>query len=185
MKPENVSPCGRLARVFPTLLIIFAFCLFFAPGAQAAPDPAACSANQGSRQLDFWLGNWTVSRADGQPTGASNVSLSLDKCLIVEHWEGEMGHKGETIFAYSPDDKSWHGMFADNEGRVHVFEGQVQEGRAEFEGPSRGPNGQAVLNRVRLIRESSDKLEQTWEKSTDGGKSWTTIFQGEYSRKQS
>lgn len=95
-----------------------------------------------------------------------------------------MDHKGETIFAYSFDDQSWHGIFADNEGRVHVFEGKVQDGKAEFEGPSRGPNGGVVLNRVRLIRESQDKLEQTWEKSNDEGRSWTTVYQGEYSRSQ-
>lgn len=185
MQAKKGSYCGHWAVALPALLILFAFCAFDAPSAQAAPDRAACSANQASRQLDFWLGNWTVSRADGQPTGTSNVSLSLDKCMIVERWEGKMDHKGETIFAYSFDDQSWHGIFADNEGRFHVFEGKVQDGKAEFEGPSRGPNGEAVLNRVRLIRESQDKLQQTWEKSTDGGMSWTTIFQGEYSRKQS
>lgn len=184
MRSINGNHSGRCAVALPAVLSLFSWCLFVAPGAQAAPEPATCSANQGSRQLDFWLGNWTVSRADGQPTGTSNVSLSLDKCMVVERWEGKMDHKGETIFAYSFDDQSWHGIFADNEGRVHVFEGKVQDGKAEFEGPSRGPNGGVVLNRVRLIRESQDKLEQTWEKSNDEGKSWTTVYQGEYSRSQ-
>lgn len=184
MQSKNGSRCGLWAIALSALLVLFAFCTFAAPGAHAAPDPAACSSNQGSRQLDFWLGNWTVSRADGQPTGSSNVSLFLDKCMILERWEGKMDHKGETIFAYSFEDQSWHGMFADNEGRVHVFEGKVKDGKAEFEGPSRGPNGEPILNRVRLIRESPDKLEQTWEKSADGGKTWTAVYQGEYSRRR-
>jgi hypothetical protein len=43
------------------------------------------------------------------------------------------------MFAYSPEGKSWYRMFADNEGRVHVFlDGKVSHDCAEFHGPSRG-----------------------------------------------
>lgn len=87
------------------------------------------------------------------------------------------------MFAYSPDDKSWYGMFADNQGHAHVFtDGKVASGSAEFHGPSRAPDGRAVLNRVRVVRLSAEKVEQTWEKSTDNGLSWTTVFRGEYAR---
>ena len=51
----------------------------------------------------------------------SNVNLSLDKCLFVERWDSGKGHITEKVFAYSPDDKTWYGMFADNEGRAHIF----------------------------------------------------------------
>lgn len=165
------------------LLALFSACLFVTPAIMAAPDPAACSTTAESRQLDFWLGDWTVSRADGQVTGSSNVSLSLDKCLVVERWEGKMGHKGENLLAYSFDDKNWHGMFADNEGRVHIFEGSVSDGNAVFRGPSSDENGEAILNRLRIVRQAPNTIVQTWEKSNDGGKSWTKVFQGEYVRK--
>jgi hypothetical protein len=89
------------------------------------------------------------------------------------------------MFAYSSDDKSWRGMFADNQGRVHVFEGRVARGSAEFVGPSRGPNGEAVLNRIEVVRVTADKIEQSWEKSTDNGVTWTMEFQGDYARKKS
>jgi putative sterol carrier protein len=49
------------------------------------------------------------------------VTLSLDKCLAVENWDGGGGHRGQNVFGYSADDKNWYGMFADNQGRVHVF----------------------------------------------------------------
>ncbi|HWO28104.1 MAG TPA: hypothetical protein VNO32_04830, partial [Candidatus Acidoferrum sp.] len=111
--------------------------------------------------------------------------LELDKCVIVESWDGGKGHSGENMFAYSSDDKSWHGMFADNQGRVHVFEGKVSPGSAEFFGPSRGPGGKAVLNRIKIVRASADKVEQSWEKSTDNGSTWKTEFRGEYTRKKS
>jgi hypothetical protein len=114
---------------------------------------------------------------------ASKVFLELDQCLLVESWDGGKGHTGKNMFAYSSDDKSWHGMFADNEGRVHIFEGKVTPGSAEFLGPGTGPTGQAVLNRIRVVRVSPNKVEQTWEKSSDKGATWTMEFRGEYSRK--
>ena len=155
--------------------------------AAALPAHAAtttCSTNSEIRQLDYWLGTWTVSAPGSADTSTARVSLSLDHCLFTENWDNGKGHAGQDMFAYSPDDNSWHGMFADNEGRVHLFDrGKVAAGTAEFEGPSRGPQGEAVLNRVKLVRVSPNKLQQTWEKSTDNGATWNTIFRGEYSRK--
>jgi hypothetical protein len=61
----------------------------------------------------------------------------------------------------------------------------VTSGVAEFQGPSVGPNGETVLNRIKVIRETPDKVEQLWEQSTDNGATWKTVFQGEYSRRKS
>lgn len=141
------------------------------------------SSNAESRQFDFWLGDWTVASPGGSGDSTSKVYLALNQCLLVESWDDGKGHKGENMFAYSSDDKSWHGMFADNQGRVHVFAGKVTPGSAEFYGPSRGPKGEAVLNRIRVVRIAGDKVEQSWEKSADNGANWTHVFQGEYSRK--
>jgi hypothetical protein len=149
----------------------------------AAVDSRACSANPDSRQLDFWLGGWTVTYPGASVPSSSKVYLELDKCLVVESWEGGKSHNGKNMFAYSPDDKSWHGMFADNEGRVHIFEGKVAAGSAEFLGSSTGPSGQAVLNRIKIVRVTPNTVEQTWEKSSDKGATWNMEFRGEYSRK--
>jgi hypothetical protein len=133
--------------------------------------------------MDFWLGDWTVTFPGASVPSASKVYLELDKCLLVESWDGGKGHTGKNMFGYSSDDKSWHGMFADNQGRVHIFEGKVAPGSAEFLGPSTGSNGQAVLNRIKVARVSPNEIEQTWEKSSDKGATWTMEFRGEYSRK--
>lgn len=152
----------------------------------AANDPAPCGSNSETRQLDYWVGSWKVGAEGSSGNAHSTVSLSLDKCLVIETWDGGRGHRGENVFGYSADDKSWYGMFADNEGRVHVFtSGKVSSGSAEFKGTSRGPNGESVLNRVKIARMSPSKVEQTWEKSTDNGTTWNVVFRGEYSRTNS
>lgn len=166
---------GRL-----TFFVAVGMCL--AINAYGATDAGPCSTTPETRQLDFWLGNWSMANAAGD-TNISKVTLSLDKCVFVEHWENGKGHVTEKMLAYSPEDKNWYGMFADNEGRVHIFlDGKVAGGTAEFHGPSRGSNGEAVLNKLRVVRLSPNKIEETWEKSTDNGVNWTTAYRVEYSR---
>jgi len=152
------------------------------PRVAYAGDAKPCAGGE-HRQFDYWLGSWSVSYG-GPPTGTSKVELALDRCMIVESWDGARNHSGKTMFGYSPDDHSWYGMFADNEGRVHIFsQGKVSAGAAEFRGTSHGPNGETVLNRVKIVRVSADKVEQTWEKSSDSGATWNLAYRGEYTRK--
>jgi len=157
--------------------------LAFPTNSFAATDADSCALNSANRQLDYWLGNWRISAEGSSGNAHSTVSLSLDKCLVVENWDGGRGHYGQNVFGYSADDKNWYGMFADNEGRVHIFtSGKVASGTAEFEGTSHGPNGESILNRVKVIRLNPNKVEQTWEKSSDNGDTWNVVFRGEYSR---
>jgi hypothetical protein len=174
--PRSIGP---LAAVFAGVW------LGSLPQAFAAASAGSCVKNPENRALDFWLGQWTIAAPGGSSSATSNVALELDQCLVVESWDGGRGHTGENLFAYSADDKSWHGMFADNEGRVHIFlDGKASPGLARFTGSSRGPNGESMLNRVTIRRIGANHIEQGWEKSSDGGKTWNTAFRGEYTRKQ-
>jgi hypothetical protein len=173
-------------RVSKSIVFGILALLSFTIGSFAVTDTAACAANSQNRQLDYWLGDWKIGAEGSSGNAHSTVSLSLDKCLVIEQWDGGRGHRGQSVFGYSADDKSWYGMFADNEGRVHVFtSGKVSSGSAEFEGTSRGPKGESVLNRVKVVRLSPDKVEQIWEKSGDQGTTWNVVFRGEYSRVKS
>jgi hypothetical protein len=149
-----------------------------------AGQAAGPCASAEHRRLDFWLGNWAISAPGGTGSSTSAVTLSLDKCVVVESWSDGKEHKGENLFGYSADDRKWHGFFADNRGRVHVFiDGKVTAGVAEFRGPSAAENGQIIVNRVRIILNHPNKVEQVWEKSTDNGRTWMTAFRGEYTRR--
>jgi hypothetical protein len=177
-KQSRIFTGGVRKSIFLGILTVLALAVN-----SLAADAASCATNSENRQLDYWLGKWKIG-ADGSSGNArSTVSLSLDKCLLIENWDGGRGHRGQNVFGYSADDRSWYGMFADNEGRVHVFtSGKVSSGAAEFEGTSRGLNGDSVLNRVKVVRLGPDKVEQVWEKSGDKGTTWNVVFRGEYSR---
>jgi len=169
-----------------TLLLPILAALTVSAHVAAAANAPPCTANPANRALDYWLGSWTIGATGSSGSAHSTVSLSLDKCLVVENWDGGRGHQGRNIFGYSADDSSWYGLFADNEGRVHVFtSGTVSAGSAEFEGRSRGPHGESVLNRVKVTRLGQNKVEQSWEKSTDNGATWHVTFRGAYMRSRS
>lgn len=175
---------GSCFRILMSLVAIAGCLCFAAPSAFSATEPGPCAAGSVTRQFDYWLGDWVISTNEKPGTATSKVYLSLDKCAIIESWNDGKGHAGENIFAYSFDDRSWRGMFVDNRGHAHVFvDGKVADGAAEFDGPSRGPNGEAVLNRIKIVRASANEVKQTWEKSTDNGSTWTTAFSGTYSHK--
>jgi hypothetical protein len=185
MMKQNLAV--RKWKPLTTLLSLAAAgaCIGLTLPALSATTAEPCSTNPASRQLDYWLGDWNIAGPGSTANATSRVYLALDKCIVVESWDGGRGHRGENVFGYSPDDKAWHGMFADNQGRVHVFvDGKVTPGAAEFSGPSRGANGETILNRVRIVRISHDKVEQVWEKSSDNGATWTAEFRGEYSRRR-
>jgi hypothetical protein len=184
MKKETAVRRLRWPRKVLALVVVGGLFSLTTTPLLAAIDAAPCSANSASRQLDFWIGDWTVTYSGMPGSALSTVALTLDNCLITESWDGGKGHRGKNMFAYSSDDKRWQGMFADNQGRVHVFEGKISQGSAEFTGPSSGPNLQTVLNRIKVVRVTANKVEQSWEKSTDNGVTWRMEFHGDYSRKQ-
>jgi len=175
------------AKLLPHTFLILAAAASVGVAAQpasGAPEPTSCATNPEARQLDFWVGDWSIASPGAGPSATSKVYLDLDKCLVVESWDGGKDHRGMNMFAYASGEKSWRGMFVDNEGRAHIFaDGKVAAGSAEFVGPSRGPNGEAVLNRIRVVRLAGGKVEQTWDKSFDNGATWTSQFRLEYSRK--
>lgn len=158
-------------------------CLALAPHATGASAASSCTHAE-SHQLDFWLGSWAIGGPGAAGNASSNVSLALDQCMVIERWDGGRGHRGENTFAYSADDKHWHGMFVDNEGRVHTFQnGKASPDGLTFSGPSIAPDGTQMLNRVRIIRVGLNRVDQVWEKSADNGNTWSTAFRGEYFRK--
>jgi len=165
------------------LVIAVMLAAWFTPTRTLAAD-TSCAANPKSRALDFWLGDWSIAAPGGGPDASSSVTPDLDHCLVVERWKGG-DETGVNFFGYSPDDKSWHGLFANNQGHIHVFfDGTVASDIAEFTGPNKGSDGRTILNRITIRRIDANHAEQMWEKSPDGGKTWTTLFRLQYTRKQ-
>src|SRR5262249_24017143 len=60
-----------------SVLFLAAIAICSASLSFAAEGQGSCSANSEVRQLDYWLGNWTMKSAGGSSTNGK-VTLSLD-----------------------------------------------------------------------------------------------------------
>jgi len=73
------------------------------------PCPAA-----GSRQFDFWVGQWNVSVPPGSQIATSIISSDLDGCAIMEDYRQNGGFQGRSMSVYDQATGRWYQTFVDN-----------------------------------------------------------------------
>lgn len=149
----------------------------------SAPAPPKACAGPEFRQFDFWLGDWNVADPKGNPAGANLITLEHDGCVLHEHWTGAKGGTGSSFNIYDATNKRWHQTWVDNDGTLLELEGGIVDGKMVLDGPGKGPKGEAVTNRIAWEKLADGRVRQTWTVSGDGGKTWTTAFDGYYSKK--
>jgi hypothetical protein len=163
-----------------------------AAAAQTAPDtstatpPAAkrpCTAPE-FHQFDFWIGTWEVRTPDGKVAGTNRIEPILDGCVLQESWRGARGLQGTSLNTYVPSTKRWHQTWMDQQGTLLLLDGEFQGGSMVLRGesPSSQKPGVVTQQRITWTPASDGTVRQLWEASEDAGKSWTTVFDGRYSR---
>ena len=156
--------------------------LALAPSQTVGNGPAPCTAPP-YRQFDFWIGEWKVRTADGKAAGSSRITSILGGCVIFEEWTGAGGPSiGKSFNIFDASRKRWHQSWVDNGGTLAQFDGGLTDGAMILEGPAVGPNGVALRSRMTFTPLPDGRIRQQWENSSDGGTSWTSAFDGYYSR---
>ena len=149
----------------------------------AAPRPDCKAAEY--RQFDFWLGDWNVTTGPNQ-AGTNLITLTLDGCVLHEHWAGAKGGRGESFNYYDRDDRQWHQLWVDNSGGTIELAGTLHDGTMVLVGSGKDQSGNPVLNRIAWIDNPKDgSVRQLWEQSSDNGKTWQPAFDGLYRKKSS
>lgn len=144
---------------------------------RAAREP--CVARAESHQFDFWVGEWNVVNAAGQPAGHSVVQKILGQCVILENWTDGQGGEGKSLNAYNAQLKMWQQFWTDQFGTVTEYR------ESEWVGPSLRLTAHVGYTQVRMTFTpvDSNTVRQFGERSTDGGKTWTPSFDLYYHRK--
>jgi hypothetical protein len=156
-----------------------------APSAAAAaqsPPPKPCATRQ-DRQFDFWLGKWNVTdNATGKPDGTNDVTSELKGCVLQEHWigAGPNGPRGTSFNHYDPARKLWHQTWVDDGGGILYLDGGLKNGSMVLSGARIGRAGKRVIDRITFTPRPDGSVRQWWQVSRDGGKTWTTSFDGIY-----
>ncbi len=143
-------------------------------GAFAAP--ASCTAPE-YHQLDFWLGDWDTFNPDGSgPSQARNrVTSLLGGCVILENYQQNNGHMGESFNIYDATRKVWHQTWVTNRGELWVLEGTFKDGVLTMTATTLDGDGKPVRHRATWQAQGKGVREIAWS-SKDDGKTWGQDF---------
>jgi hypothetical protein len=162
-----------------------------APAQTPTPVPQPNCDAAVRRQFDFWAGEWSVSLAPnplvvigGEHLGNDRIDKILGGCALLESWTGAGGASGTSLSFYDPAREQWHQTRVDDRGGSLALVGTFTRGSMVLSGTRKDEEGKTMLNRISWTPLPSGQVRQVWETSSDGGKSWTVVFDGLYTRKQ-
>ena len=151
--------------------------------AQKPPQPGPCDTRPQASQFDFWVGEWDVL-VNGKPAGTNRIEKILNGCVLQENWKSAGGGEGKSWNWFDIGDGKWHQLWLASQGTPALnLAGTFADNVMRYEGTSIGAGGVTVMNRLQFFKLPDDKIRQVWDQSTDAGKTWKTVFDGEYRRK--
>jgi hypothetical protein len=144
-----------------------------------------CANNPESHKFDFWVGEWAVVSAAGQPAGSSSVQKILSDCVVFENWTDLQNGQGKSLNSFNRALGQWQQFWTDQYGNVTEYR------ESRWVGPSlqytaHGVNrqGGAIEQRMTFTPVDPNTVRQLGETSTDGGKTWTTSYDLFYHRRK-
>lgn len=143
-----------------------------------------CMYNPEHRQFDFWLGEWDVTNAQGQRVGSSRIERIENGCIILENWDSGPGGSGKSLNFYDANLRKWRQTWVDSTGGVSEFSGVFTGGALRFEGESHAAGGDKIWRKLTFFSMGPDRVRQFSEASTDGGKTWSTDYDYNYTRRK-
>jgi hypothetical protein len=185
MEERRVIRALRLQRI-PAIAALAALAFLAAgqrplPGQQNAP----CSRPE-ARQFDFWIGDWGYTSNRG--TGINNIRSVLGGCVIYESFNQVAGEEGDPLSGWSvsvfdaPAGK-WKQTWVDNSGGYLDFVGEFKDGKMVLSREAEAA-GKKFLQRMVWHNITRGAFDWNWERSEDGGKSWTALWEIHYFRKK-
>ena len=174
---NEISPSEfRLSQGSQTFLVL-------ADGQMQQSISSACD-NNNARAFDFWIGNWNVYDTAGNKIGHNKISLIEGGCGLREEWIGSrLGYSGSSYNYFDPTTSLWNQLWIDSQGAILQLKGGMKgEEMVMKSDPTNLANGGVLINRITWKPVSANEVVQCWERSTDGGKSWDTIFKGLYEK---
>lgn len=145
--------------------------------------PAPCTAAE-YRQFDFWLGEWEVRTADGNPAGRNVITRIAGGCALHENWVGRGGFTGQSLNGWDARTQRWRQTWLDSSDSRLDLAGGWREGAMVLEGSEPHPKtaGATLRHRITWTPGTDGGVRQLWQTSEDEGKTWATAFDGRYVR---
>jgi len=145
--------------------------------------PVACATEAPRHQFDFWIGEWEVTTKDGKRAGSSIVESVSGGCALLENWTSGSGGRGKSLNAWNPSIRQWQQYWIGQDGAPTEFRS------SEFDGKSlsffnRQGSDSLSFSRMTFTPLDAATVRQHAEKTTDGGKTWSTEYDLYYHRRK-
>jgi hypothetical protein len=154
------------------------------PGTTPAPAPPVGCTSPESRQLDFWVGHWSVSpkAAPNRKVATSLIEKLYSGCAIRENWMPLHGGDGGSFSSYLPDKHGWQQLWVDSSGSWVNFTGGWDGHAMVLEGVWTQPGHPQQKTRMSYRLLPDGTVEQSGVTSDDDGKTWQPGFDFIYTR---
>jgi hypothetical protein len=132
------------------------------------------------KKLDFWLGEWDVF-VNGAKTATSSITKSEGGCTLHEDYKTLNSYFGRSMNYYDPTDKKYTQIWIDKfNGIIKFKEVEARKGYLKFQADG---GGGTLTNMDYTLDETTGNVTQTMDNSKDGGKTWTSSFNGVYKKR--
>ncbi len=179
-----MSPPGS-PFVWRGLTLVGLVLLCQAPIAHAQTD-AEMVESEDTHYYDFWPGKWVEvvnGRADTSAT-TFTVRRSVHPAAFEEDWRQVYdggSYQSTALRSWDQVANRWMFTWVSDNALFQVWEGEKIGDHwyivKEFE-----IDGETILSRQAWIPEGENRLTRTIERSTDGGRTWTTRFRMTFER---
>jgi len=174
----------RLAlRVALTLAVV---CAARASAQTRQLGMSPCAADSNYQRLAFWVGDWEVVDSTGAHYATQRVRSAVDSCAITAEWTGRVGDKGLNLSAFDRQTGEWRQVYVSNQVPAPLGV-TLRRSDTSYSGPGLrfiplvvAPAGNLERSRVTIMPLSARRAMQLFEDSSDGGKTWHTVFKAEH-----
>lgn len=143
-----------------------------------------CEHDEAFRAFDFWIGEWEVHGPAGRKAGSNTIERAERGCVLIENWTSASGGTGMSINYLDKTTGKWVQVWnAEGGSQIHIRGGMTDDGMLLV-----GTLHDVASNTTSPFRGlwtplPDGRVRQFFEQSGDGGKTWSTWFEGFYTRK--
>jgi hypothetical protein len=134
----------------------------------------------GPTSLDFWLGEWSCTWDGG--SGRNSITRELGGAVVMERFESLTPERWSGLSVSIYEEKhGWRQTWVDSTGNYWAFLGGSHPDGFAF-AVSELEEGREVEKRMVFSDVERDAFRWRWERSEDGGTTWTELWVIHYRR---
>ena len=142
-----------------------------------------CEHDESFKEFDFWLGDWVVHGPAGGLAGTNTIERAERGCVLIENWKNTAGGTGMSINYVDKITGEWVQIWnAEGGSQINIRGGMTDDGMLMIGTLHDVATGTTTPFRALWTLLPDRRVRQFFEQSSDGGETWSTWFEGFYTR---